>query len=412
MGGLPWANTIALKKAGILQGRDVGANAEIVMGDDQLATGELREDAAMATIMCLQPGEARDTLGMSGQEPKHVTDAERESDMAVLSSALNYCARHGITSIINMDGNKYQLELLRALEKRDQLPCRVEVPNRVFEEGPEDPVQKALDMTREFKSDKLRCGRLKLFMDGVFDNWTAVILDDYADRAGNRGVPIVTAERFNEICIDADKHGLQISVHAVGDGAVRMVLDGYEAAQKANGHRDSRHRVEHIDTIHPDDVPRLNELGVIASMQPVHPPGSAGLSLEPTTTIMGRHRWPYAFNWRMIADTGATICFATDWPISPIDPLYAINCALTRQPWDDDLPDPRLSLEECLLAYTKNGAYAAFDENRLGRVEAGMLADLVVIRGDLDTLHQNGPLQVESVLTICDGKITYQLSQI
>lgn len=122
---------------------------------------------------------------------------------------------------------------------------------------------------------------------------------------------------------------------------------------------------------------------------------------------MGRPAWDMAFNWRAIKDTGAHLCFATDWPVSPLDPLYAINCALTRRPWDYGLPDPRLTLDECLEAYTAEGAYAAHDEDRLGRIETGLLADLVLIDGDLETLHADAPLSCRAILTVMDGQITW-----
>lgn len=403
-----WANTIALERAGLMGGRDLGPSAEVVIGPDGRATGELREQEAMDPIMALRSSGGREGLGMAGYEPADVSPDQREEDMDTLLNALNYCARHGITKIINMDGNRYQLELLAALEARRALPCRIEVPYRIPITPVGDPIAKAVTMTRDFTSEKLSCGRVEMFMDGVFDSWTAVVVDDYPDRPGFAGVPIVPQEMFDDLCIRADAVGLQISVHAVGDGAVRMVLDGYAAARRANGARDSRHRIEHIDTIDETDLPRLTDLGVIASMQPVHPPGSAGLPLEPTTTLMGRARWPLAFNWRAIAETGATVAFGTDWPISPLDPLHCIQCALTRKPWAEGLPDPRLSLEECLAAYTENGAHAAFDEDRLGRIAPGMLADLVLLAGDLGSLEHEGDLQVRAALTICDGEITHE----
>lgn len=406
-----WANTVALERAGILQGRDLGPTAEIVMGEDGLATGELREHNAMDCVLSLRSSGGRESLGMAGEEPDTVTDLEREEDMKTLLAGLEHCARHGITKIINMDGNRYQLELLAEIERRGTLPCRIEVPYRIPVELDHDPIAKAIEMTSNFNSGKVSCGRVKLFMDGVFDSWTAVVVDEYPDQPGFAGEPIVPQELFDNLCIRADAAGLQISVHAVGDGAVRMVLNGYEAARKANGPRDSRHRIEHIDTIDERDLPRLSELGVVASMQPVHPPGSAGLPLEPTTTLMGRARWPLAFNWRAIADTGVTIAFGTDWPVSPLDPLYCIQCAMTREKWAEELPDPRLTLDECLTAYTVHGAYAAFDEDRLGRIAPGMLADLVLLQGDIDSLSRKGDLQVRAALTVCDGQITHESLQ-
>ncbi|GAA4220008.1 hypothetical protein GGQ68_000670 [Sagittula marina] len=405
-----WANTKALKAAGLMQGRDLGPASEVVMDAEGTATGELREAAAMDCIMAIKTAGTREMLGMSGLEPDSVTQAQREEDIAFLTAGMEYCARHGITKLINMDGNRYQLELLAEMEQRGTLSCRIEVPYRIPNNADGDPIGKAVQMTRDFATEKVSCGRVKMFMDGVFDNWTALKLEDYPDRPGYRGAPIVPPALFERLCTQADAAGLQISVHAVGNGAVRHVIDGYAAARAANGPRDSRHRIEHIDNIHPDDIPRMKEIGAVASMQPVHVPGKAGLPLEPTVTLMGRENWPWAFNWRAIHDAGVPICFATDWPISPLDPLHAINCALTRQPWSDDLPDPRLTLDECFEAYTTQGAYAAFDEDRLGSLTPGKLADMVLLEGELSSLHCDGNLQVRPVLTICDGTITYEAS--
>lgn len=403
-----WANTRALEMAGILQGRDVGPNGEILMGDDGLATGELHEHGAIGPVVALCPESIRETAGLVGYEPTDVTEEDRESDLRIMLEGMEHCASLGITKIINMDGNRYQLELACELERRGTLPCRIEIPYRIPVEYSGDPIAEATALTAEFRTDKVSCGRVKMFMDGVFDSHTALRLEDYPDRPGFRSVPLVAPDTFKEFCIGADKNGLQISVHAVGDGAVRAVLDGYQAARDANGARDSRHRVEHIDNIHPDDIDRLVDLRAIASMQPVHPPGSAGLPLEPTTTLMTRENWPLAFAWRTIKDAGAPVCFATDWPTAPLDPLFAMQCAMTRKPWADDMPDQRLSLAEVLEAYTVKGAYAAFDEHRLGQIKPGMLADLALITGDLGTLKDPDPLSVKVALTICDGKVTYR----
>ena len=402
-----WANTVALERAGLMQGRDVGPSAEVVLDQQGTATGELREQAAMDLVMALRSTGGREGLGLAGYEPEHVTDQQREDDIKMLARGLDYCAQHGITKIINMDGNRYQLELLAEMEQRGALPCRIEVPYRIPVEIKGDPIAKAVELTQEFNTDKVSCGRIKLFMDGVYDSWTAVVVGEYPDKPGYAGDPIIPQDVFDDICVRADAHGLQISVHAVGDGAVRMVLNGYQAAREANGPRDSRHRIEHIDVIDPEDLPRLSELGVIASMQPVHPPGSAGLPLEPTTSIIGRAKWPMAWNWRMIVDSGAVMAFGTDWPVSPLDPLFAIQCAMIRKPWEDGLPDPRLTLEECFEAYTSGGAYASFDEARLGHLAPGMKADLVLLQGDMESLTQETPLAIRAALTVCDGAITH-----
>ncbi|UXU76664.1 MULTISPECIES: amidohydrolase [unclassified Paracoccus (in: a-proteobacteria)] len=399
-----WANTCALQQAGILQGGDVGPGSEIVLGADGLASGELREFAAMQKIRELSRLRGRDGLDYAGGGA--VTAADRAHDQGLIARAGDFCARHGITSAVNMDGNAYQAGLMRDLALAGQMPVRVSLPLRlVAADGPEG-VARIDDFGPEVPG-WLRFGRVKLFMDGVYDTWTALTVSDYPDRPGFRSEPLIAPPVFDAICIEADRRGLQLATHAVGDGAVRATIDGYAAARRANGARDSRHRIEHIDTIHPSDLDRLAPLGIVASMQPVHPPGSAGLPLEPTTTIMGRDRWPTAFGWRMILDRQVPLAFGTDWPVSPLSPLYAIHCALTRRPWAADMPDQRISLEECLHAYTLGGAHADFADHRRGSLRPGQDADLVLIDGRLEDLADSASA-AGIALTVCGGRVTHR----
>ena len=397
-----WANTRALELAGILNGADVGPGSEVVMGEDGFATGELREFAAINRVKMLSRLKGRDGMDYEGGE---VSEEDRAHDAGLIRKAGEYCARHGITTAVNMDGNAYQAGLMRDLALAGQMPVRVSLPLRLEERHGAEGVGLVEGFGPEVPG-WLHFGRIKLFMDGVYDTWTALTATDYPDRPGFRSEPLIAPDIFNAMCIEADRRGLQVATHAVGDGAVRATIDGYEAARKVNGPRDSRHRIEHIDTITPEDLARLDPLGIVASMQPVHPPGTAGLPLEPTTTIMGRARWATAFPWRMIRDRGVPLAFGTDWPVSPISPLHAIHCALTRKPWADDMPDQRLSLEECLLAYTSGGAYAGFAEHRSGQLEPGFDADLVLIEGSLDGLTETEDA-AKVALTICGGTITY-----
>lgn len=397
-----WANTKALDLAGILHGADVGAGSEVVMGEDGLANGELREFAAMNRVKMLSRLKGRDGMDYEGGE---VSDADRAHDAGLIRKAGEYCAQHGITTAVNMDGNAYQAGLMRDLALAGEMPVRVSLPLRLEERHGVAGVARIEDFGTDVPG-RLHFGRVKLFMDGVYDTWTALTVGDYPGRPGFRSEPLIAPDIFNAICIEADRRGLQIATHAVGDGAVRAAIDGYEAARNANGPRDSRHRIEHIDTITPEDLARLGPLGIVASMQPVHPPGSAGLPLEPTTTIMGKGRWATAFPWRMIRDRGIPLAFGTDWPVSPLSPLYAIHCALTRKTWADDVPDQRLSLDECLLAYTSGGAHADFVEDSAGRLAPGFDADLVLIDGSLEGLAEADDA-ARIALTICGGMITH-----
>ncbi|MDQ0419238.1 putative amidohydrolase YtcJ [Peteryoungia aggregata LMG 23059] len=405
-----WANTIALEKAGILQGRDVGVGNEIVMGEDGLANGELRESNAMRPVASMSVTGGREGLGVgTGGDPEHVSPEERAADMAVLKKGLAYCASLGITSFQNMDGNLYQLEMLDEIEKTEVLPVRVRMPYHMKNFMPlSDLEEKAAVWKARFDTDKLRCNFVKLFMDGVTEGETAVFVDDYAHKPGWKGEPLFSGDAFNAVATEANRLGMPVAVHAIGDGAVRMVLDGYEASINANGRNDMRNRVEHIEVVHPDDIKRFAETGTIASMQPTHPPGSAGLPLEPYLTYIGRERWPLAFAWKTLVDAGATIVFATDWPVSPLPPLSCIGDAMTRQPWADDMPDQRLSLQETLAAYTRTSAWVEYMEDRKGVLKPGYLADVVLLSGDIEATAPESIAALSPVLTICDGRVTFE----
>lgn len=404
-----WANTSALEMAGILQGAETPVGTEVVMAEDGTATGELREFDAYMLVMRHRNKGGRENLGMLGVDPDMVvTPEQREEDLATLREGLAYCASFGFTSLHNMDGNVYQLELLAELEKRGQLICRIEIPYHMNPQAPISTLDIASQMHSDYHSDRLRSGRVKMFMDGVVDSGTAVMVEDYADEPGWKGDPLHSAERFDAICVEADKRGLQISVHAIGDGAVRRVLNGYEAAQKANGARDSRHRIEHIEVIHPDDIQRVKDLGVVYSMQPSHPPGAMDFPLTPWTVKVGEARWPYAFPVGALKALGVPICFASDWPVADVDPMRSVKAAMLRQPYKAGDPDNRVSLMEALEYYTYGGAYAGFDEDRLGRLVPGLLADIVVMDKDLEALAPEAVDTAHAAVTICDGAVIWQ----
>ena len=403
-----WANTKALEAAGLLHGKQLGPGNEIVMGADGLASGELREGEAFGPIL-EHFGADRTRLGLEGAEPTPYPSAEElAADRDLMHRGLQWCARHGITSIQNMDGNLYQLELLAGLEEEGRLICRTKIPFHFKNFMKLDMLEKASGMAAKYNSEWLSSGLVKVFYDGVLDSWTAVMVDDYADRPGWRGEPLFSPEHFAEVAVEADRRGLQIAVHSIGDGAVRAVLDGYQSALGENGRRDSRHRIEHIEVTTPADVPRFAELGVLASMQPPHPPGAMNFPLEPTISRIGRAKWPLSYAWRTLKDAGARVVFASDWPVSPVDPILGIQAAVTRKPWAEGLPDQSFSLAEAIAGYTVEGAYAEFMEDRKGRLKTGYLADIVVLSADIEATVPEALHTVRPVTTICGGKVTYQ----
>lgn len=404
-----WANTPALKKAGLLQGKDVGVGNEIVMAADGLASGELREGNAFGPVAALASTGGREELGLlTGRDPENVTPEQYALDRAILKKGLDYCASWGVTSIQNFDGNHYQLRLMRDLELAGELPCRIRIPFHMKNFMDLSELDKAAAWKTEFTSDMVRSDFVKVFMDGVLDSQTAYMLDGYGDRPGYTYEPLFTPDAFDAIATKADALGLQVAVHAIGSAAVRQTLDGYEAAAKANGKSGNRHRIEHIEVIHPDDIGRFAELGIVASMQPVHYPGGTCFPAEPTTARIGEDRWAYAYAWRTMKEAGAPVVFASDWPVSPISPFQCIQDAVNRKPWKDGLPEERFTLPEALHAYTAMGAWVEFMEDRKGVLKAGYLADIVILSTDIEQVSPAAIIDVRAATTICDGRITYQ----
>ena len=400
-----WANTAALEAAGLLDGRELPRGNAVVMGADGKATGELQEKLAMLPVLEVRNVGGRESLGMSGIEPPvPPTEKERAEDRETLKVGLRHAARQGITSMHNMDGNRYMLEVLREVEEEGALISRLRVPFHLTAEMDLSELDRASAMTRDFTGDTLCSGFVKIFLDGVIASGTAAMLDPYANRPDHQGDLLFTREDFIAAAVEIDKRGMQIAIHAIGDAAVRLALDGYEAAAKANGPRDRRHRIEHVEMLHPDDLNRFAELGVIASMQPPHAP----LREDETTVGIGPDRAGMAYAWRTIADTGAVVAFSSDWPIVPISPLAGIQAAMTRQNWVAGLPDQRLTLQEVLAAYTCNGAYVGFAEGLTGTIRTGMKADLALLSADIENtaIDRIGALEVD--LTLFDGRVTHE----
>ncbi|HEY3475842.1 MAG TPA: amidohydrolase, partial [Anaerolineales bacterium] len=308
-----WANTKALEIAGILSnnGREM-ANG-IIRNENGFATGELREDDAMRVVRDLLP----------------IPDTDRKREL--LKLAIRKFNATGITSVHNMNGDMEELMAYAALEDAGEMNIRIYVPYHVKPEATEEMLAEAVEMAK-VQMDYVRGGAAKFFMDGVWESYTAFNIDPFADEPDVKVEPIFSLEHFTRMAGLCDKMGMQVAVHCCGDGAVRQALDGYEAIQKINGKRDSRHRIEHIEVCQPSDMPRFKELGVIASMQTSHAP----LSQEDDMVWTGRtgpQRWPISFPWRSLKDAGAHLSLGSDWTVAPFDPMVNLHVALNRNKW-------------------------------------------------------------------------------
>lgn len=402
-----WANTAALKAAGLLHGAETPPGHEVVLGEDGLATGELREFEAFAPVVALG-GEARLYLGIAtGEEPSPWPDAAaRAIDKAKVARGLAHAAQHGITSIVNMDGNRYTLALLSEMKDEGRLTARVKVPFHFKPHMDIAALDRAAAMTAEFDDDWLSCNFVKFFMDGVVGSGTAWMLEDYPGRPGHRAQPLFAPETFANIATEIDRRGMQIAVHAIGDAAVRGVIDGYATARAANGPRDARHRIEHIELIHRDDAVRLGALGITASIQPSHVPGVMDFPLS--LHEIPEHRRKDYYLCRDLAEAGAPLVFASDWPVTDISILRAIQAAVTRPVFDaPGAGDQRIGLMQALHAYTAGGAWAAHREHLAGTLRPGLAADIVVLAGDIEAVAPGEISTLVPVLTLCDGRVTF-----
>lgn len=388
-GHTAWANTLALEMAGILQpGKEIGPNGIVVRDEAGIATGELREMDAMNAVHDLVP------------EP----DEARKREL--LKLAMKQITATGVTSVHNMNGDMEEMLTYAAVEDAGEMLLRVYVPYWVKPDASEEMLAEAAAMAK-VQGEYARGGAAKFFMDGVWESYTALNLDPYADDPDATEDGIWSLERFTQMAAACDKLGLQIFVHACGDGAVRRTLDGYEAVQKMNGKRDSRHRVEHIEVIHPDDMPRFKELDVIASMQPIHSP-MTGQDADVWLARTGPQRWPVSFAWRDLKNAGARLAFGSDWTVAPFNPILGLYVGLNRQKWAPGDPDQRLTLEELIDGYTRDAAYAEFQEHQKGQLKEGYLADMVLLSDDIFQIKPEDIVNVKPLLTMMDGKVVYE----
>jgi predicted amidohydrolase YtcJ len=384
-----WANTKALELGGILHGAETQTGSEIVMASDGTASGELREPAAYHLVTEKRPER---------------TGSEK---LSLIKQGIQLANSYGITSIHNMDDEDRELENYGLLESRGDLTLRIDFPLSIKPETPLEDLYIIKDWQKNIKSERLHFGRIKVFMDGVIESTTALMVEPYA-HLDTLGDALFTAKHFNEIAVTADKLGWQISVHAIGDGAVKRTLDGYKTAQKTNGKRDSRHRIEHIETLHPTDLHRFKELGVIASMQPLHAPQPHRGHYLFWMQCVGEKRWAWSFPWQTLREAGATLAFSSDYPVVTQSPFMGIDAGVNRQAWKPELRNQAQTLEQVLDGYTKAGAYLEFAEHEKGQLKEGMLADVVMLSDDLFSISRNDIKNMKTDLTVMDGNIVYE----
>jgi predicted amidohydrolase YtcJ len=330
-------------------------------------------------------------------------------------TALNEAKKYGITSVqditynYNSDPKKIieDLYTYQQLENDGKLTCRIytRLPINDYQNLVKEGIQ------YNFGDDYLKIGSLKAYADGSLGSSTAWFFDPYVNDSTNHGLPndIITDGRLEKWALDADKHKLQISVHAIGDHANSYLLDLVEKIEKENPEWDRRFRIEHAQHVRPQDIPRFAKLGVIASVQPTQCIEDGSWAAE----RIGPERIKYTHQYKSFLDNGVHLVFGTDWPVVSLNPLLGIYAAATRRTVDGKnpngwIPEQKISVEDAIKCYTLNNAYAEYSEKIKGSIEPGKLADFVVLSDDILTID---PVKIKDVkvdMTILDGKIIYK----
>jgi predicted amidohydrolase YtcJ len=406
-----WANSVALRLAGITRDTEDPPNGVIVKGADGEPTGALKEEAQLLVERLI---------------PVPTEDEDRAS----IRRAITGLHAMGITA--TQDAWLEPDELSSWIRVRDagELALRfrgalIMAPGQTLGEW-RDRLDAYEALAFPLRGgDLLDSGILKTFVDGVIEAKTASMLAPYEDDT-SAGLPAWEPADLDAFTTEADRRGWQVEAHAIGDRGVRLALDAFEHAAAANGTwtgdphgvgatrgaHERRHRVEHIETIDPLDIPRFAQLGVVASMQPYHGDPSPN-QISVWAGNIGPERASRAWAWRSIREAGGRIAFGSDWPVVPYDPFIALNNAINRQTTDGHptggwLPGERLSVSEALEAYTAGSAFAAHAENRRGRVSPGMDADIVILDRDLLAAGPSAIIGASVRLTVLGGRIVHR----
>ncbi len=388
-----WANSRALEIAGITPDTPDPVDGII---DRDPETGEI--------IGSLQEGAMR----LVAEKIPPPTFAER---IAALEYARDAMHRVGITSLQKAYGNESDLEAYEHLDKQAKLNMRVVVALLWDNTGTEEQIPGMLDLRERYTQGNIRATSIKIFVDGVMENYTAAMLEPYLVESGTRGIPMIEPDVMTDVVTAVAAEGFQVHFHALGDAAVRYALNAVEASNEKNGDADLRHHLSHLQVIHPDDHPRFAELGAVANFQPLWAYADEYV-VDLTLPFISEEtaRWMYPI--KSIFDADALVAFGSDWAVSDVNPMPQIETAMTRVDAESHAtevlnPEQRITLEQALRAFTMGSAYVNHQEDVTGSVEVGKFADLIVLDRNLFDIEPQEISDTKVLLTVFDGKPVY-----
>src|SRR5690242_1850151 len=382
------ANSLALKKAEIDKSTPNPPGGEIEHDGLGEPTGMLKEAAAMALVRVRIP------------------DPSMEERRRGLEIVLANVARNGVTSV--QDNSAWEdFQVYQQLKEDGKLTARItewlpfnaslnELQDRRAQGGTTDPW--------------LKTGALKAVTDGALGSRTAAMLEPYSDDPSSTGIFTYDPDKLRAMAVERDKAGFQLNFHAIGDRANRICLDVFEAVVKANGRRDRRDRIEHAQVVAPMDFQRFAQLKVIASMQPSH----QTTDMRWAEDRIGAERIKGAYAWNTMLKNGVRLAFGTDYPVEVISPFRGLYACVTRErpdggPKNGWEPQEKISLADCIRAYTSGSAYAQFEEGKKGELKPGEYADFIVLSDDLTKIPPAQYTKLKVLRTVVGGRAVYSV---
>jgi predicted amidohydrolase YtcJ len=392
-----WANSKALAMAGITKGTTDPPNGKIVRNANGEPTGALKESAGDLVA-------------------RHMPKPTRAERLAALRSGIHEANKVGLTRVQSAGQDFEYLDMFDELRRSGDLTLRFYIA--YFLDPPElrpQDLEKIESARHTYHDEWISGGAVKTMLDGVVEAHTAAMLTPYSDDPTQVGKMFWDPEKYKAAIAELDKRGLQIFTHAIGEKAVRTALDAYENAAQSNHTSDARPRIEHIETIAADDIPRFGKLGVIASVQPLHLYPDAD-TLEIWARNAGPERAQRAWSFHSIQAHGGKLAFGSDWPVVTMNPWKGLQTGVTRKtsegkPEGGFVPTEAVSLEDGIKAYTLGAAFAGRRELDEGSLETGKLADLIIVDQDLFKVPPSKIDQTKVLLTLVGGKVVYQSDQ-